>query len=534
MRKKPDKSKNITVYHPFFFAVYLILGAYSQNASQVPISWFIRPLILILLFTATIFICLWLIFKNWEYAGFVSTLILNWLFLGYLYRFLLDWSAFWRTPIGVLLAILLISLPIALLASRWLWNKLSSSRSITIFLNVTSLVLILYPIWTTISIFHQGNVQMQRAKEMQANFNFLLTKPSDPAPDIYLIIVDGYGRSDFLQEVYRFDNSQFMNLLKEMGFYVAEGATSNYPQTQLSLSSMLNLQYLNEMLQDFGSTDDRTALYELVQHPAIRSLLEDQGYSFIAMPSAVLTTQIRDADVYLNPTRSNVTEFEAFLLSLTVIGILAEAWDIDLPVMGYELHRKYALYSLENMQDVSALSGPKFVFVHIMLPHPPFIFDSQGNFVPPDRPYIMFDGSLFPGSNEEYQMGYTAQLTFLNQKLSKMISDILRQSANPPIIILQGDHGPGSYFNMEELDDSCLRERYSILNTYFFPDKDYSQLYPTITPVNSFRVILNQYFDAKLELLEDRNYYSTWSAPYIFQDVSDQARFCRLEIKDLP
>lgn len=532
MRIKFEKNKDIIVFHPFLFAVYLILGTYSQNASQVPFSWVTRPLILLLLITAAIYVFLWLIFKNFEYAGFVSTLILNWLFLGHLYRFFLDWSSFWKTPIGILLAILLISLPIALLASRWLWRKLSSSRSITKFLNVTSLALILYPIWTTIGMVHEGNAQMQRVKEMQADFNVSLTYPSALAPDIYLIIVDGYGRSDFLQEVYRFDNSQFVNLLKEMGFYVAESATSNYPQTQLSLSSMLNLQYLNETLQDFGSTDDRTALYELVQHPAIRSLLEDQGYSFIAMPSAVLTTQIRDADVYLNPTRSNVNEFEAFLLSLTVIGILAESWDIDLPVMGYELHRKYVLFSLENMRDVSVLSDPKFVFVHIMLPHPPFIFDSQGNFIPPDRPYIMFDGSLFPGSTEEYQLGYTAQLSYLNQKLSEMISDILSLSASPPIIILQGDHGPGIFFNLEELDNTCLKERYSILNAYFFPDKDYSQLYPTITPVNSFRIILNQYFDAEMEVLDDKNYYSTWSAPYIFNDVSDQAQFCRFGTKD--
>jgi hypothetical protein len=72
------------------------------------------------------------------------------------------------------------------------------------------------------------------------------------------------------------------------------------------------------------------------------------------------------------------------------------------------------------------------------------------------------------------------------------------------------------------LDESCLRERYSILNAYYFPDQDYNLLYPSITPVNSFRVILNQYFGADMELLEDRNYFAGWLAPYQFTDVSDK------------
>jgi len=110
----------------------------------------------------------------------------------------------------------------------------------------------------------------------------------------------------------------------------------------------------------------------------------------------------------------------------------------------------------------------------------------------------------------------------LNHELTEIISDILARSATPPIIILQGDHGPGAYFDMLKLDNnSCLSERFSILNAYYFPDRDYQLLYPSITPVNSFRVVLNQYFGAKLDLLEDKNYYATWTSPYLFTDVTE-------------
>jgi hypothetical protein len=522
-----NKPRRIFVFHPFLFAIYSVLGAYAQNSSQVPMSWIVRPLVFLILVTIIMYVCLRMIFKDSEYAGFVSTLFLNWIFIGYVYRILLNWSSFWQTFLGGFCAFLLGSLPLAFLASPWLWKRISHSRTITVFMNATSVILVLFPLWTTLGILYKGNTQIRHAKELQAQFEVSLKNTPAPAPDIYLIIVDGYGRADFLHDVYGFDNSQMVQFLRDKGFYVADRATSNYPQTQLSLSSLLNLQYLNESVKEFGATSDRSALYELVQHSLMRQLLKDQGYQFVALPSAVLTTQIRDADIFLGLEGSNINEFETFLLSSTLLGVAVESWGIDLPVMSYELHRKYVLFALEKLREVPTMPGPKFVFAHIMLPHPPFIFDRDGNFLPPDGPYVMWDASLFPGSTEEYQHGYTEQVTFLNKQLVETISDILARSATPPIIILQGDHGPGSYFNMEEPKNTCLKERYSILDAYYFPDGNYASLYPSITPINSFRVILDQYFDADLELLEDRNYYSTWSAPYVFMDVTDQSQVCK-------
>jgi hypothetical protein len=62
------------------------------------------------------------------------------------------------------------------------------------------------------------------------------------------------------------------------------------------------------------------------------------------------------------------------------------------------------------------------------------------------------------------------------------------------------------------------------LNAYYFPDQNYAALYPAISPVNSFRVIFNQYFGTDLELLEDRNYFAGWLAPYDYTDVTDKAQ----------
>jgi hypothetical protein len=64
----------------------------------------------------------------------------------------------------------------------------------------------------------------------------------------------------------------------------------------------------------------------------------------------------------------------------------------------------------------------------------------------------------------------------------------------------------------------------TILNAYYFPDKQYQGLHDRITPVNSFRVVLNTFFGAQIPLLEDRSFFSTWAEPYQFIDVTKAAR----------
>jgi hypothetical protein len=70
-------------------------------------------------------------------------------------------------------------------------------------------------------------------------------------------------------------------------------------------------------------------------------------------------------------------------------------------------------------------------------------------------------------------------------------------------------------------ENTDLLERMAIFNAYYFYDKNYRLLTPDISPVNSFRVILNQYFGMNLPLLENRSYFTTVYHPYDFIDVTD-------------
>jgi hypothetical protein len=100
-----------------------------------------------------------------------------------------------------------------------------------------------------------------------------------------------------------------------------------------------------------------------------------------------------------------------------------------------------------------------------------------------------------------------------------MIDAILARSSKPPVIVLIGDHGPRSGMRVE-LEESNLPECMSNLTAVLLPGKNAAGLYPQITPVNLFRVVLNDYFNTKLPLLEDRSYYS-YPTPFMPHDVTE-------------
>ena len=113
-------------------------------------------------------------------------------------------------------------------------------------------------------------------------------------------------------------------------------------------------------------------------------------------------------------------------------------------------------------------------------------------------------------------------MAYLNIELKEIINSILADSDRPTIIILQSDHGPRSFLNWDNIEKSNFKETLSILNAYYFYDGNYDQLYEKISPVNSFRVIFDQYFGLEYNLLDDRSYMSTWSTPYNFIEYIEQ------------
>jgi hypothetical protein len=147
-------------------------------------------------------------------------------------------------------------------------------------------------------------------------------------------------------------------------------------------------------------------------------------------------------------------------------------------------YRQYqqSVFALDTLQKIPDLPAKTFTYAHLYVTHQPFVFYPDGSF----HPFLMQD-----------VRAYGDQVVFINTELLEIVKTILANSDPDPIIVIQGDH---SYFRSTD--------RVKILNAYYLPDGGSENLYPTITPVNTFRVIFNTYFGGQYELLPDVSRYS--------------------------
>jgi hypothetical protein len=392
------------------------------------------------------------------------------------------------------------------------WRSLPASLEKA--LQMAGVVLVLLPV---VSI---GNAWLTRAPSEPAP---ALARPARKAPtsrpDIYYLVLDGYGSSEILRNYYGFDNRSFLAALEERGFYVARRSCANYGQTLQSLASSLNLDHLHELIVRLGPRlRDRGPLRELVANSRLVRLLEEYGYTIVAFESGYSGTELRDADRYL-AVESGLSEFENALLNTTPIPLFLQ---LSKGPDQHDRHRARVLFALESLGEVARIPGPKLVFDHIVSPHPPFVFEENGEPLPHEGHFHFTDGSqlLAMMPREEYVRAYRGQARFITSKALEAVDAILRSSSEPPVIVIQGDHGPGSRLIQSSVEKTDVVERLCILNAYHLPGGGAEELYPEITPVNSFRLILRRYLGEDLPPVEDRSYLSTWLRPYDLVDVT--------------
>lgn len=512
--------KKLLILHPFLFAAYPVLFLLSSNIDQIEPGQAIRPLVVLLLLAAALWLAFGGLTRNWHQAGLTSSLILLLLLsYGHVYRVL----GGAETIFGDHLILGTIWLTLLTLGVFLKW-KLPDVGAATRFLNTVAAVILVLPIFniTVFLIQSGGDVVVEREQPLAAPGRGPTGTNSKALPDIYYIIVDGYGRSDVLQELYQHDDGEFIDFLKSRGFFVAENGRSNYVQTSLALASSMNLEYVNYLTESVGENSrSRSALATMIQDSQIRKFLRAFEYQMITFATGYGPTEISDADIYFAYHPELINDLEAMLLAGSAAVALGDRMDSLFSPFICEVQRGGILNIFDHLAQVPALEGPNFVFAHIMSPHPPFVFGPNGEAVKYGECNGL-DGSSFEGNSEEYASGYRSQVAHIGHLLAETIDQILADSESPPIIIIQGDHGPGMFLDWDSAENSCLRERISILNAYYLPDGDKGQLYDSITPVNSFRVVLNSTFGMELPLLADAYYFSTWQHPYRFADIGDQ------------
>jgi hypothetical protein len=389
-------------------------------------------------------------------------------------------------------------------------------------LNGVALVMLALPAWQVVAYeWHNGAARAAYDPDQAAAAMPQIAAPVAAGarpPDIYHFVFDRYPADESLERFFGVEGN-LGRFLEDRGFYVARASNSNYLKTGPSLASTFYMDYL-----DLLATDPRVKgenwqpIFEMLGDHRVARFLHTRGYDFLQFGGWWEGT-------YANPVAEEnhplgFSEFAQIYFRHTVLRPIFHAlpdseftslldWD--------NAQCQRVKEQVEMIKSVGRRGRPVYVFVHMLLPHGPFVFAADGR-------CLTHEESEARGARQ----GYLDQVEYAGSVIRELVTSL--QAADPePVILMQSDEGPypNENYNIvwEEASPDQLRLKTAILNAYYFPNRDYHLLRPDITPVNSYRVLFNTYFDAGLPILPDRIYgFPRDTQIYAYRDITAAIR----------
>lgn len=502
--------------HPLLVALVPVLSMYAALPWSTELPELTRAAAAAALAAAAGMAIAWLAFRDIQKAAlFTSVLLVVFVAVGATYGALEQWEVGGFRPArrrfflpGVYLGLLGLALTI-----RRTRRSLATATALA---NVVALGALLPPAFSITS------AQMARARErgdMPVLSPITAAGPAAPQPDIYYLVFDRYGDERTLR-AHGVDNEPLFEYLEGRGFFVARASRANYIKTVLSLASSLNMAWLDDVARVYGpQSQNWEPVYSRIRQHRVGRFLRERGYDYYHLGSWYWPTRTNPLATQNRNYYHDVPKSVVRLLD-NVLFEPVQRWTASPLVDQRRQHWERSVQQVADVLDIAARPGHKFVFLHLLVPHHPYVFDRDGSFVPREVE-----------NRRSRARNYANQVHAANRMIRQLVDGILRRSAAPPVIIVQGDEGPyppgteDDGFEWRRASSDILRERAGILNAYLLPDSQGEPpagLYPGISPVNTFRVVFNTYFGTRLPLVPDRTFrHASDSQPYAYDDITD-------------
>jgi hypothetical protein len=481
--------------HPILAAAYPVLFLFANNvADQVTLGPLWAPLGLSLAAALVLVVIGRFTLGDWRRGALLATLAAALFFsFGHVWFVVGEAITLRRYLIGTYCALGALGLIMIWRGGAWV---VPLTRALNAFL------LILVSLNTfTIADYLLSNASNARAAEPAA-----VEVDDRDRPDVFYVILDRYANNWTLEELYGFDNRPFLEALEERGFDVAEEAWANYLKTGLSLASSLDMSHLDgEAL-----SADATPGNELgAVNPMLRGHLsgpltfQSLGYEYVHIGTfwEPTTTNV-DADVVFN--YGDGLEFSTALAETTALSLLSPARAVSTSRTIYtaDLVRRFHEYGFAQLEAAGRRAGPTFTFAHFLLPHPAYVYLSDGS------------APTYADTQRPDHEQYVDQLQYTNRLVLGAIDAIISApGGEDAVIVLQADEGPfpaafdedQRNFAWLEATPQQIAEKYGILNAIRIPGvaPEDAGFHGRSSPVNNLRIVMNGVFDAGLPLLPD-------------------------------
>jgi hypothetical protein len=502
---KPSRVRPSTwAVHPFLIALFPVAFLYRRNNAQVAWPDAARVAFFVLVVAALAVLVMLLVFRNVYRAGVAATgLAVVAMSYGHV-RAALDTVKLFGQTIGRDAVLLPIWIVLAALAIFVATRVKRAGPDVAKVLNAGALILfLLTAVPATVAGAGQaGRGAIPSGGVLDVTRQAEASKTGEKLRDIIYICPDDYV-GFAMKQAFGYDNEPFLRELEKRGFYVARRARTNYFSSYLSLTSTLDMRYLPEL-------SGPRAVNPIIENNAVVRFLRAKGYRWVYMPGWYDQTGIRQQDDVTYQYKSG-SQFSRTFTDTTIAGALTR----HVPGLNKSdlrtIQRETTLFQLRNLPRVKNVRGPKFVFAHLMLPHPPFLFEADGGLKTPEEE-----------NAKTHDQNYIDHIKFTNAQLLRIVDGFMSgPEETRPIILIQTEEGINPLHNPDDEETEqlfktaplpTLDRSFSMLAAYYTPGVDpKTELYPEISPVNSFRAIFNLYFDAKLKPLPDRRFL--WERP---------------------
>ncbi|MBT3669517.1 MAG: hypothetical protein HON98_06165 [Chloroflexi bacterium] len=476
---------------PLFFAIFPVLSLALENYEFIKFSSILRSLLISIIVVYSFYLLFYLIFKDPRKSGILSGILIFILITyGNVYLFLenqLGQAVRHRYLIGAYVIFLII-------VGAYVILKVKNAKELSLAFFTGGMVIVLYLLVSIGFIEYEeyrADVTSEEKGELFVSNTFEVENSN--LPDIYLIVLDSYTRSDVLQKVYDYDNSDFIDNLEELGFRVAKCAQSNYPFTSFSMTSLFEMDYIHNIYNDYDDFED--VVFPPLNRTATYQILSNNDYSLATFQNNFIEHFDILDDIKFSKEDGllgSINEFEEMVVNTSILRILITTGGIfpDSWVRGFKdnislTYYRESKYALETLPSLADQDEQLFVYVHLLVNHSPYVF--------------MPDGS-FRTSEPSPRIGYRDTVEFIDNVLPDILGEIIDNSEVPPIIILMADHGA------RLAEASSIYDRLSVLMAIYLQGEPIDEFYDQITPANVFRIIFNYLFDANIELIEDKSF----------------------------
>jgi len=469
------KISKTSILHPFLFSIFPIIHLYSINFIEVPIGDIIFPISVSVLVTGSLLLISRIILKDWTKSGFIVSLLLVLSFsYGHIYELfngitLGDFEIVRHRYLMVVFLVIFIIGTIVIVKTQ---TRLDNLKKIVSAIAIT-LILITMPgfvyggistleINDDIQISTNDNVQLQN-HQLSYELTNLSELNSTEKPDIYYIILDGYGGTKRMKQDLGFDNYQFLSELTNRGFFASDLSSSNYPSTKWAMPSIFSMNYLPSKEKEQSNYEHYSLMNEIFKTNEVIRNFHYLDYEIIenaakgAVKDGFITQQFLFTDqIFCQQEELNQSKFTKMLLRTTILNYLNNQIVLN-------VKRESILCGFSEISNLTEKNDkPIFVYMHIDIPHPPYVFGSNGEYVIGGK--VQTEEGSFVDKGK-----YIDSIKFANKEILKVIENILEQNEKS-IIIIQSDHGYDFEINYENPSEISLKQRFSILNAIYLPD----------------------------------------------------------------